>query len=90
MSANNGLISDAVSNLGNVGIFVFPIVIIIILYYIDRCSEGIDMRIMLVTVIYISILFLSSFVVTILVTHGLIFLMFIMYLISQTAYYNSH
>ena len=75
MSANNGLLSDAIANLGYVGILVFPILITIVLKTLDGCSFALDRRILFTVSIYVSFVFVNSFLFTVLLTHGLLLLM---------------
>ena len=42
MNANNGMLSDAVAQLGGMGIFIMPLIIIILLRFFDKCSVGLD------------------------------------------------
>lgn len=77
-SCNNGLLSDAVTNLGIIGIVAAPIMVIIFLHLFDKCMDGLDLRIVMCVGIYISNLLLSSFLSTILVTHGALILMILL------------
>ena len=72
MNANNGLISDAITNLGYTGVVVFPIFTSLILRLLDRTSKGIDPRIYITVSVYISLALTNSFLFTVLLTHGLI------------------
>lgn len=72
MSANNGLISDAIANLGYVGIFIFPILISVVLKWMDRSSKGLDPRIFVTVALYIGLALSNSFLFTVLLTHGLL------------------
>lgn len=83
MGANSGLISDAVTNLGIAGIFIMPIILVIILKILDMCSEGIEKRIYISTSITIAFILISSFLPTVLLTHGLIALCIVLMLIPR-------
>lgn len=72
IGANNGLISDAITNLGIVGVVLFPLLLAYTLKIMDLSSRGLDSRLYLVISIYISFTLINSFLFTTLLTHGLI------------------
>lgn len=72
MGANNGLISDAITNMGYVGIVIMPIILPFFLRFLDSFSVGIKKRIYVSTAIMISFILISSFLSTALLTHGLL------------------
>lgn len=78
MLANNGLFSDAFMNLGTLGIFVMPIIICLLLRWLDYCSEGINPFYLLTIMVNVSYIFISSSFFTVLLTHGFILLCLIM------------
>lgn len=71
-NANNGLFSDAFANLGYVGIFIMPILLTAVLFLLDKCSSGININVISAVAIIFSISFLSSFSLTVILTHGLL------------------
>lgn len=79
MSANNGLFSDAYANLGIIGIIVMPIIIVLVFKMIESITSQLPKRIWIVCVIQSFIAFLSSSFFTVLLTHGVIFFSFILY-----------
>ena len=83
MAVNNGLIGDAFANLGWIGIIVMPLLIVITLKILDACSEGLDIKIFIMSAVTITFIFISSFYFTILMTHGLIAVCFILYLLPR-------
>ncbi len=83
MGANSGLISDAVTNLGVPGIVILPFVLVIVLKIIDKCSEGINNKIYISTSIVIAFMLISSFLPTVLLTHGLIAVCLVLMLIPR-------
>ena len=83
MGANNGLISDAFTNFGLIGIIIMPLFVILVLKILDACSEGLNNRIIIASAIIITFIFISSFFFTILLTHGLIALCIILYLLPR-------
>ena len=83
MSANNGLISDAVANLGYVGILVMPILLSFILKLMDKASEGLDVRLYLTVALYTSLILVNSFLFTVLLTHGLMVVIILLKLMNR-------
>ena len=83
MGANNGLISDAITNFGIIGIIIMPILLIIILRLIDKCAYGIDKKLYIVLSVLYAFMIISSFITTILLTHGLLFMAIILLLIPR-------
>lgn len=71
MNCNNGLISDAVANLGTVGIVLMPILLIIVLRILDNCTVDLDEKIFFTVAIYFAVILSNSFLTTSLITHGL-------------------
>lgn len=72
MGANNGLISDAITNMGYVGIVIMPIILSLFLRFMDSFAFGIKKRIYISTAIMTSFILISSFLPTALLTHGLL------------------
>ena len=84
-SANNGLLSDAVTNLGYAGILVMPLFLAFLFRILDRCSEGIDSRIYVTVSIYLAVTMTNSFIFTILLTHGLLVTMLLLAMMKRTS-----
>ena len=78
MGANNGLIGDAVANLGYIGLVVFPIFISLIFKLLNNNSAGLDARIFITVGFYLAMVMTNSFIFTILLTHGLIVTMIVL------------
>lgn len=77
--ANNGLFSDAYSNLGSVGILLFPFLILTILRFLDACSKNLDEKIIFLPILIFSMNLISvSFSVSLL-TSGLLLMMITLY-----------
>ena len=72
MGANNGLIADAMANLGYGGIVIFPALISIVLKLFDRSSKDLDPRIYATVSVYVAMVLTNSFLFVSLLTHGLI------------------
>ncbi len=77
-SANNGLISDAIVNLGYVGLIVFPILLVFVLKIYDYFSKNIPSPLIAVWAFFLSVLLDNSFLFTVLLTHGGIVMMLCM------------
>ena len=81
--ANNGLISDAITNMGIVGIIITPGLYALILRILNRVSEGLDARIHLAVSVYIAVEFVNTFLFRVLLTHGLLIAMVILHFMSR-------
>jgi hypothetical protein len=57
--ANNGLFSDAYYNFGVVGVFVYPLLLVFFCKVLEGLSRGIDNRVLLVSVVASTFVFLS-------------------------------
>lgn len=83
MGANNGLFSDAITNMGIVGVFVLPIILILLLRFLDFCAKDIDKHIYISTSVIFSFIFISSFLPTVLLTHGLLMLCLVLVVLPR-------
>lgn len=81
--ANNGLISDAMTNFGLIGILIMPIVLMIVFRVFDYCSQGLDEYIVVVFGVYISLLLTNGFLLTSLMTNGLLILMLVLLFVKR-------
>ncbi|MBU5676534.1 oligosaccharide repeat unit polymerase [Alkaliphilus sp. MSJ-5] len=83
MGANSGLISDAISNLGIIGVVIMPIMIAIALKLFDNCIKGLNKRLYIALCVLVAYYFISSFLFTILLTHGFLALCIVFYLLPR-------
>ena len=83
MAANSGLISDAMTNLGLVGILIIPLILATIFRIFDNCTEGLDKRIYIMSSVYIAYVLISSFTLPALLTHGFIAMFIVLYLLPR-------
>lgn len=83
MAANSGLISDAITNFGLIGLMISPLILSVILKLFDDVTIGLDNRIFIIPSIYISYVLISSFLFTSLLTHGFLAMMFIFYFLPR-------
>lgn len=84
-NSNNGLIADAMTNLGYIGIIIFPIVIFIILKILDKSAKGLDSRIYLTVALYTALVLTNSFLFRVLFTHGLIIVIIILRFMDRSS-----
>ena len=84
-AANNGLISDAITNMGIAGIFLFPVIFSAVLRWLDRSAKGLDIRIYLSVALYMSIVLSNSFLFTVLFTHGLLISIIVLKMMKREA-----
>lgn len=80
---NSGLLSDAISNLGWLGVFVMPIVFAVFLRIFDRCAEGLNPKVIFTASIVVAWFALSSTLTTMLFTHGVFILMILLRLLPR-------
>ncbi|MEG0254911.1 hypothetical protein [Vagococcus sp.] len=83
MIANNGLFSDAYYNMGIFGLLLLPLLLVLILKLLDGCAEGIQMNILIASIITTSYTFISSSFFTVLLTHGFLLTCLVLYLIPK-------
>lgn len=83
MFANNGLISDSLTNLGVLGIIIYPIVLSFTLEWIDQSTSGLNVKMYFVVGLYIALALVNSFYLTIMLTHGLLFLILVLFSIKR-------
>lgn len=82
--ANGGLIADAITNMGYVGIVVMPIVLAFILVILDMYTENIDRRMAICVALYMVLMLTSMFLLPILLTGGLIMVFPLLRWINET------
>jgi hypothetical protein len=83
LNANNGLFSDAYFNFNIFGVFIFPIILIIIFKLFDTCSKDLDPKLLILPVIVCVVSFLSGCFSSVLLTNGIILLMITLYLMPR-------
>ena len=82
MNCNNGLFSDAFSNLGYIGVFVMPAIIVFFLYVFDRSTCGLDKRIVLASGLFVSLNIMSTSFTMVLLTHGFLVLILLTWMMN--------
>ena len=79
MMANNGLFSDAYANLNIFGIFLLPVILVIIFKVGDSVSLNLPGKLMFLPIISITASFNSGFFTSVLLTNGIILLLLSIY-----------
>lgn len=87
MNCNNGLLSDAISNLGYAGVFIMPLIIVYFLHLFDRSTAGLDKRLVLVSGVYIALNLISTSFMTVLITHGFLLLIILTWMMKPEDLY---
>ena len=82
-NANNGLISDAITNFGYIGVFIMPIFLCLIFCVLDDSSKNLDARIYILVSLYLTISLTNTFLNTILLTHGLLIVIFLLFFMRR-------
>lgn len=77
--ANNGLFSDAYMNMGAIGVFLFPFILVIILKMIEGSAKGLSERTLVIVVLSISFVILGLPFTTALFSAGIIALVIVLY-----------
>lgn len=83
MNCNDGLIADALTNLGKPGLIIMPLLLISCLRLFDISTMKLDKGLSTTSALYLSYTLLSSFLLTVLLTHGMIVLTIILYFIGE-------
>lgn len=83
MVANNGLISDAITNMGIIGIVISPLFIVTFLWLYDNATHNLDRKIYIMSSIYIAYTLIGSFMLPALLTHGFIAMVIILFLLPR-------
>ena len=82
-NANNGLISDAITNMGYPGIVIMPIVLVLFFRFFDRCSQGINKYLVLTLSIYCAMTLSNMFFLPNLLTGGWLIALVIVLIIDR-------
>ena len=77
--ANNGLFSDAYANLNILGIFLLPLILVMIFKVGNSVSLNLPGNLMFLPIISITIFFNSGFFTSVLLTNGIILLLLSIY-----------
>ena len=83
MNSNNGLIADAVTNFGFAGIVIAPVLLGFLFKIIDYVSDDMDVRLVAPIAAALATGFLNSFIMTILLTHGLLAIILVLLFVKR-------
>lgn len=72
--ANNGMLGDAFANFGWIGVFLFPLLLILSFKLLDGCAEGINPRVTFILSIIYGMNFTNGAFWTRMLTSGFIFI----------------
>ncbi len=73
MHANNGLFSDAISNLGVPWLLIMPVAVVLVLRLFDSCTMSLDTGLVAIMAVQVALGLISSPLVSLLLAGGLIF-----------------
>ena len=82
-NANNGMIGDAFCNFAWFGLIVFPFLIVFALRFMDACAHGLNRRLLITVFVWYAIAFVNSSYFTVMLTHGFLFMCFILYIMPR-------
>lgn len=88
--ANNGLFSDAYSNLGPLGVVVLPAAIALLLRILDGAAQGLPERILLIVAIYLTFVFLGMTLSTALLSSGVVLLIILLSMLPRLESSRNH
>jgi oligosaccharide repeat unit polymerase len=86
--ANNGLLGDAMTNMGLIGLAVLPLLINIWLHFIDRVSKHVDSVIIILVAIYFAYALTNNFFTIILFTNGGVIIILLLHLLNVKFIYS--
>ena len=81
-NANNGLFADAYVNLGVIGCVLMPIAIVIVFKLIEGAGRKLPKSVWTVCVIQLFFSFTSSSFFTVLITHGAVLMILVLYMLT--------
>ncbi|HOX29974.1 MAG TPA: hypothetical protein P5080_01815 [Candidatus Paceibacterota bacterium] len=82
-NANNGIYADAYTNFHNAGFLIWGIALAVILSFFDSFSAKKDKKTAFAALAMPSIMFIETFFMTALVTHGVLFSLLLLYLLPN-------
>lgn len=80
---NNGLFSDAITNWGIIGIIIMPFILVVVLELIERFSKNNNPLTKATVIAYVSITLLNNFLMTSLLTHGIIVICLLLFFMQE-------
>ena len=84
MSANTGLVGDAIINLGPIlGVILLPILVAMVVLFFNIACKKMDVSIYMISVVYLAISLINSSYFTMLFTHGIAMLIIVLYVMGK-------
>jgi len=83
MGANNGIVSDGYMNFGFIGMIMWAIVLSFILKLIDNLGKRKNIKITITVIMIPTLSIISSSLPTVLITHGLVLSLLLLYLLPK-------
>ncbi|MFC7786766.1 O-antigen polymerase [Rossellomorea sp. GCM10028870] len=83
-NANTGLFGDAYSIFKVIGILIFPVIYAFLFRLMDNFSKGIDKKAVMGIVLAQIVVLTNSSIIAILIGHGFLFMLLIMYIMPRT------
>lgn len=83
LNANNGLFSDAYANFGTIGILIMPLLLILLLKFIDVLSNGLTVDAILGAIITFTVSLISASFFKLFLSHGAVPLFLVFYFIPR-------
>ncbi len=83
INSNNGFMADVWANLGLIGLFVMPIILIVCLRLLDFAAHKLDIRIVIGLVIFFAFVFANSSWSTALISHGFLLTCIVLFLFPK-------
>ena len=74
MNDHNGLVSEGFSNLGFIGVFIHPIILIIVIKLMSSAAKGIEIKFLFLPIIVVGLMIMSGTITSALFTNGLFLL----------------
>lgn len=81
--ANNGLFSDAYLNFGTIGVFTFPIIVVLILKLIEGASKNLNPKILFIITTSVCFVLLGVPFTQALLTSGILLLILVLYTLPR-------
>lgn len=83
MNSNNGLISDAFTNFGSAGVVMMPFFLSFLFHVMDALTQDLDLSVLAPITFILANSLINSFVLTILLTHGLGVVLLLFYFVNS-------
>jgi len=81
--ANSGLISDAITNFGIIGIIIMPVIVAFFIKLFDSVTYGLDERMVFPIALYLVIMLISLFLLQVMLTGGGLMILLLAYYMNQ-------